>query len=476
MSLDLFVGRTHELERYRKFLTRDAPWVLIIRGLGGSGKSTLLTEFEKQIPRDRDTYVVTLDFAQKSFREDYLTFLEEVSRQVAPYCEPERIVEFRQSIIDGRTKIARRAADSPTTIKRDITAGSDADLHDLERKIEVGKAQILEARRQARDTAREKFYAQMRTFSLKRLIIMLDTCEWLNEESEEAAAARWAGTELIKGLRSRMRNQGETCFVVMTSRVPLELEGINDVEQEELKLKMLDKADVNRYLEAMEVHDPEIQNHIYDMTYGHPHSLAIIHDIWEEQWDRPISVADLPTLKERFYERALQDVIDKDVLKRLLKSPLDTLTRYGVLLRRFNLPLLQAVFREWLPEPEASNRFNQLIRYPHVEPQGDFKYVFHKLLREILAGHIQAQEPEKWRRYHQLALDFLTPKEELPQSPTDLPDWYYHLLACDEEKGRSYWNTAKTRASAEYIEALREVARDKALKLTLATMQCMGHP
>src|SRR2546426_11247066 len=109
------------------------------------------------------------------------------------------------------------------------------------------------------------------------------------------------------------------------------------------------------------------------MTCGHPHSLAIIYDIWEEQWARPISVADLPTLKELFYERALQDVIDKDVLKRLLKSPLDTLTRYGVLLRRFNLPLLQAVFREWLPEPEASNRFNQLIRYPHVEPQGDFK-------------------------------------------------------------------------------------------------------
>ena len=67
MSLDVFVGRTCELECYQKFLTRETPWVLIIRGLGGSGKSTLLTKFEKETLRD--TCVVTLDFAQKSLRE-----------------------------------------------------------------------------------------------------------------------------------------------------------------------------------------------------------------------------------------------------------------------------------------------------------------------------------------------------------------------------------------------------------------------
>jgi hypothetical protein len=149
------------------------------------------------------------------------------------------------------------------------------------------------------------------------------------------------------------------------------------------------------------------------------------------------------------------------------------LTRYGVLLRHFNLPLLKAVFQEWLPEPEASSLFNQLIRYPHVESQGNFYYVFHKLLREILAGYIRVQEPEKWRKYHKLALDFLILKDESPQPLTYSPDSYYHLLAWDEKEGASYWNDIKTRASPEYIEALREVARDKTLQLTLATMQSM---
>ncbi|HEY6284963.1 MAG TPA: hypothetical protein VIX20_04830, partial [Ktedonobacteraceae bacterium] len=432
------------------------------------GKSTFLSELAKRAPSD--TCVVTLDFAQKTLREDYLTFLENVSQQVESYCDPERTVELRKSIADGRYEIGKRVAGGNTKIgeiKQGITTGSDAEVHDAGLTIELGETSILETRRQMREASKEKFYAQMKTFSMKRLVVMLDTCEWLNENTTEAEAARWAGSELFKGLHSRMRNQGKSCYVVMASRVPLQLEGINDFEIDQLKLKMLNKVEVNQCLEAMEIHDPAIQDYIYNVTYGHPHSIAIIDDIWEEQWDRPLSVADLPRLKGLFYERAIQDIIDKDVLKRLLKSPLDVLTFYGVLLRRFNLPLLQAVFKEWLPEPEASNRFNQLVRYPHVEPLGDYNYIFNILLREILTGYIQVQEPDKWRRYHHLALDFLT------QSSLRSPDWYYHQLACDEEKGVSYWNDVKTREPREYIDTLREAARDKTLTLTPATMQCM---
>jgi len=185
-------------------------------------------------------------------------------------------------------------------------------------------------------------------------------------------------------------------------------------------------------------------------------------------------VKDLPKLQAQFYERALQDIVGKDVFQRLLKSPLDELTRYGVLLRRFNLPLLQAVFKEWLPDEseekaEARNRFNQLIRYPHVESTGNFIYAFHKLLREILAQYIRVQEPKKWRHYHQLALDFLRQEVESPL----YPDWYYHLLACDEVQGVSYWKDIQSREPSEYLNALKEVARDSTLKLTLATIQCM---
>ena len=466
MSLNLFVGRASELQRYQSFLTKESPWVLIIKGLGGSGKSTLLSELATQAPTD--TSVVTLDFAQKTLREDDLTFLENFSQQVESYCDPERTVELKKSIAKGRSEIGKRVAGGNTRIgeiKQGITAGSDTEVHEAGLTIALGEIGIQETRRQMREAAREKFYTQMKTFRMKRLVVMLDTCEWMNEDT--AGAARW-GTELFKGLRSRLQNQGKSCYVVMTSRVPLQLEGINDFEIDQLKLKMLNTEEVNQYLEAMQIHDPVIQNYIYNITYGHPHSIAIIDDIWEDQWDRPLSVADLPKLKGLFYERAIQDIVDKDVLKRLLKSPLDMLTFYGVLLRRFNLPLLQAVFQEWLPESEASNRFNQLVRYPHVESLGDYNYIFNMLLREILAGYIRVQEPSKWKRYHQLALDFLTGVS------LHSPDWYYHLLVCDEEKGLSYWNDVITREPREYIDALREVACDKTLTLTSSTMECLN--
>src|SRR5215472_2089273 len=119
--------------------------MLIIRGLGGSGKSTLLTEFEKQAPRD--TCVVTLDFAQKSLREDYLTFLENISQQIESYCDAEGTVEFRKSIAAGRLEIGKRVAGGKTEIgeiKQGITTGPDVDISDTGLTIEIGEANILE--------------------------------------------------------------------------------------------------------------------------------------------------------------------------------------------------------------------------------------------------------------------------------------------------------------------------------------------
>ena len=75
--------------------------------------------------------------------------------------------------------------------------------------------------------------------------------------------------------------------------------------------------------------------------------------------------ADLPKLQEEFNERAWIDFIQERLDKRL-QPPFRELTHYGALLRSFNLPLLQAVFPELLPEPEAFDRFQQFIGYPYI--------------------------------------------------------------------------------------------------------------
>ena len=157
MSLNLFVGRANELQRYQKFLTRETPWVMIIRGLGGSGKSTFLSELAKQAPAD--TCIVSLDFAQRTLREEDLTFLENFSQQVESHCDPERTVELRKSIAKGRSEIGKRVAGGNTQIgeiKQGVSAGTDADVHETGLSIEVGETSIRETRRQMREAAREK--------------------------------------------------------------------------------------------------------------------------------------------------------------------------------------------------------------------------------------------------------------------------------------------------------------------------------
>ena len=414
-----------------------------------------------------------LDLVQESLRDDYLAFLSEFSQQIESYCDPERTVDFKKSVATGRAEIGKRVARGNTeigTIDQSLTAGSDVKISGADLKIKLGETGSQETERQMREIAKEKFYAQIKTFVKQRLVILLDTYEWLHVEGKETQAARWAVTELLPGLYYRMHNVGKRCYLVMTSRIPLGLEGVKKQELEQWKLEMLDQDEVNTYLEAMGIHEPVMQEFIYNLTYGHPHSLSIVSDICEDQWwDQSLHLADLETLRDLFLERARKEVVEHDILERFLKSPLLELTRYGVVLRRFNLPLLRAVFPKWLSDPQASDYFDRLIGYPHVEFQRNSYYAFHKLLREVLAGFIRVQQPDEWKDYHYRALEFLKAK----WSQTEPPDWYYHQLACDEEQGRTYWNDIKHRELQEYLEALREVARDRTLKLTPITLQCM---
>ena len=130
-------------------------------------------------------------------------------------------------------------------------------------------------------------------------------------------------------------------------------------------LPMLDRAAVDDYLSKLGMNDPEISQQIYEITHGHSLCVAIIGTLWQERGEQPFTLADLPELQEHFNERALLEFIQERLDQRL-RSPFRELTRYGVLLPSFSLPLLGIVFPELLPEQEALDRFHQLIRYPSL--------------------------------------------------------------------------------------------------------------
>ncbi|MEO8973195.1 MAG: tetratricopeptide repeat protein, partial [Ktedonobacteraceae bacterium] len=185
--------------------------------------------------------------------------------------------------------------------------------------------------------------------------------------------------------------------------------------------------------------------------------------LWQEQGDQPFMLDDLPRLQDKFNERALLEFI-QDRLDKRLGSPYRELTRFGVLLRSFNLPMLQAVFPELFSGANAHDTFQQFIRYPYIESLGNQRRTIHELLREIQAIEIREQQPDEWRKYHKRALDYLTNVTPRP------PDWYYHAIAFDEEQGMSDWwdavVSAHNQGRREDCWALLQAVHDVTLALS----------
>lgn len=268
--------------------------------------------------------------------------------------------------------------------------------------------------------------------------------------------------ELLVGVHERLASRRRWCSVILSSRIQPPFTVIEQQDRIALTLPMLEKPAVDLYLEQIGMLDPALRQYVYDLTYGHALCVSIVGLLWQEQGDHPFTGADLPKLQAQFNERALLELI-RERLDTRLKTPYRELTRYGVLLRSFNLPLLQAIFPELLPDTEALDRFHHLLRYPYIESLGNQHYAFHDLLRELQATEVRDQQPDKWREYHKRALDYLT------QTAPFSPDWYYHAIAYNEEQGISDWWKAVQEPrnyGMAYLDSLFQAAYDVALKLT----------
>lgn len=396
MSEVLFVGREREKDLYKKFLASETPWVLIITGLGGVGKTALLhrlAEYTLTEPTLSQTCVLTLDFAEEPLRMYPLQVLDKLTKDTALYCDLHQIDdEFTTHLRESFHQLEQLGTER---IQTGVGESEDVVLREIHHQM--------------RELATEEFYAQLETFTRDRLVLMLDTCEWLNEP-EGVEVSQWILNELVPGIHTRIQRKGCQCSVVMVSRMQLKLDVINPRDQRRLTLSMLGKTEVDQYLIQMGMQDAELRQRVYEVTHGHALCVSIIGAFWKNRSEQkqPFTTADLPELQvQEFSEIALMQFTNERVLKQL-KSPLRELTRYGVLLRSFDLPLLRNVFPELLPEPEALERFNQLTRYPYIEFRGNYRYAFHELLREALAEETQKEEPEEWRCYHKRALDYLT--------------------------------------------------------------------
>lgn len=440
---DLFVGREVEQQAYQRLLTDESPWVMVVTGVGGCGKTALLRHLANQQTPSNICVGNLSNFHNKALRTDPLKVLEALASSIQRDCSSEQYEAFKNTLTQCRINLIPRIQ----YLSQNLNVGNYASSQGDELTMHVSEA-IEEARRQVLPQATEALYAQIDTFTLPRVVIMLDACEWLSEPENQNVGPWLLGT-LVPELHTHMQQNRRFCSFVIASRMRLQLQGIERDDIKYCPLPMLTEAEVYQYLEYKGMRDPELRKQIYAMTYGHADCVSIISEIWQERNGQPLSVEEL---QEIFYVRALESFVKEDILDDRLKSPFRELTRYGVLLRSFNLPLLQTVFQKLSPRLTIDN-FYQFIRYPYIKPSVRQYYAFFELLRELQAQEIREQEPEEWKRYHQLAKDYFI------QEPSKLTEWYYHALACNEEEAKQEAQTSGD------LNVLKEAARDKTLKL-----------
>jgi hypothetical protein len=454
-----FVGRKDECTFYQRFLSQTTPWVWLILGQGGIGKSRLLDQLSAETPQEK--LVVRLNFAMSNMRGEPLSVLEEMLWQVEASVDADQMRLCQQAFAEGKAKLERPVRD----IRQEIHLAEDASLQGQGMQLTITMAE-LELRRDMRRSLTQAFYSLISTLTPAHLVLLLDTCEWLGE-LEGLETGQWLLNDLLPTLHQRLQRKQKRCSVVLASRMKLPFSTLQNQEVRVYPLAFLDRPAVNDYLMQIGMQDAPLRQRIYEITYGHALCVELFGLIWQERGDSPFTIADLPQLQDQFNERALLDYL-QDRLYQRLASPFRELTKYSSLLRRFDLPLLEAVFADLLPENKQADLFEQFVQYPFIEKRGNQRYACHDLLRELQAARIQAQEPSRWNDYHQRALTYFE-QAGLRSSP----DWYYHALILNQEEAMQSWKQEVQEASFHGKRAvwreLLQVSYDPTLNLTAAS-------
>ncbi len=459
-----YVERVKERQRYLDFLTQDTPWVMLVTGLEGNGKSEFLDAIEKHTPDD-DTVVLSLNFAVPVLQKDAISILERLGRGIEKYCDEQLVSTLKIVLTNARTQLSSL----DFSIVQQNRAANFGQVSGTDQKVILDITEFVQERRQhIRSMVTTAFYNVLKSLCLKRLVVLLDNCEWLDEAEnsipESAEVSRWLLDELIPEIHDLMQVQHKRCSIVIASSVPLSFNNIPIKEFLPCNLDKLDKVEVDRYLEQNGIQDAILRDYIYEhMTYGHACSVWIIGDIAQNHGT--FSYSNLSALQSLFLDYAMQTFINQHIFEKLSNSPFRKLIHYGTLLHSFDQPLLEAVFPEWMPATDAFRRFQKMIRYPYMLRLKNGRFTFIDLMREVLIPYVRKQEPGKWQWYHEKAFRYL-------ESVTH-PDQYYHALIRNEQEGLSSWKQALDDAFAknhqEEIAALLEVVCDKTLFLSPAT-------
>jgi hypothetical protein len=244
-----FLGREKEIYQYKEFLKKKRPWLLSIIAVGGTGKTVLLSKMSEQTPPDIP--VVHLDFTS-TINSRGAPFEEDESARM-PISPLKHLQIFVNELKKKNAIDTVAASEFDKTVKEAIEKSINQITINVQ-KIADRASSWKDTYRQQRAWVTPAFLGLIEKYKPDHLVVMLDTCEWL-QEPINFDVGDWLMDELLIPLRDAMEARGKKCHVVMAGTLkPPQLKKIEDQEPnsiDRLELGELDKAAVIEYLQAI---------------------------------------------------------------------------------------------------------------------------------------------------------------------------------------------------------------------------------
>jgi hypothetical protein len=398
------------------------PWVMVITGMECIGKSALLEKMQEQQPED--TLCVPLDLAVGTLQTDIFHFniLEKLAVAISRYSDAQRFATFEAQLDRVREDMAEINRRSAQPNRQSIYADHATVTHvtissDVRKYLDDGQSNNI-------DILKTALRRQLRTFTQKKLVILLDNLEWLIAKKVpplqgNLSADHWLINTLLPELHDYLYpNQ---LFVIITTRIRPTFEAIKRDDLYDIPLQMLSREEVQNYPQEANFSLTWLPT-MYEVTMGHGLSMTLFHEALQElgnpilnTQDKVIQQALQVRLREIFYEKAWDTFVNEGMLKRLA-LPFGHFIRYGVVPDTFNLPLLRYLFPEstlWydsgvqnteLQDSQIREVFEMLLRYPcvlQVTSNSQQDYSIHPLVRTILLKHLEEHDQERLAYYRQ---------------------------------------------------------------------------
>ena len=214
-----------------------------------------------------------------------------------------------------------------------------------------------------------------------------------------------------------------------------------------------------------EVGDVDIYPFLYDITQCHAACVEDLCEFWgklkeKDRLSRESTKDEKLRFTKEFYTYVSQKgFIHKRILNdKRLKDPYYDLTRYGIILRRFNRDTLFHIFDKFFKHPpsrEDEKRFYKFVMRTQVmciedehmnRDQSQYKII--PLLRTIYSGYVRTNYTDEWTAYHKKARNSFN----IPHFAWSPANWFYHHIALQlakkGEQDEGFW--------AEFLSNLSE--------------------